>query len=180
MSTTETVELDGADDERPALTVVPTPRLGIGLPVTSPIGQSDGESGSGSAPTRETRARARRVGDRTPITVFFGRVAAWANSHMVPPDFIRKPQPSLLQVFNKARWGDQNPIGGLGRVASIVLDVLLAPFGVAFRYLAWVFENPSRLAIHVGAIWTVEHTPYLSNVLDAIVAVITIPLSALF
>ncbi|MEQ7008442.1 hypothetical protein ABN028_19910 [Actinopolymorpha sp. B17G11] len=101
---------------------------------------------------------------------------SWFKAHVTPPDFIRKPQPSMLQLLNKARWGEQNPVTGFGRVVSVALYGVLWPYGVILRYLTWVFENPSRLLVHFALAWLAHRTPYLGNVLDVVVAVIAIPI----
>jgi len=169
--TTSAVAGDTQDPQRPALRVVSN-SVGVGRP----IGQSDPTPADETGTTRETRVRAHAkpsLAAWPAITRSARRVASYARTHLTPPDFIRKPQPSLIQVFNAARWGEQNPPTGPGRVLSISLAVVLIPAVGVFKWLAWVVERPARLLVFVGLTQLAKRTPYLSDVLDVIAAAIT-------
>lgn len=186
-----------ASSKRPRLSVVPSPAepqpdlerddpdLGVDEQsvAVEVVGNSDRNSDDTPAeevdPTRVTRVRARARADRSKRV--WAKVWPWLRSCVASaatlPDVVRNDQPSLVKLFNYARWGEQHPPEGALRVVSIVAYVALTPFQVVFRLCEWIFQRPMRALAVCSLIWVLRHVPAVDAVLDLLGHLVTWPLT---
>jgi hypothetical protein len=168
-----------ADDERrPQLRVVPTSAV---TDSEAPIGTSDRNTTSSSAPTRGASVHARaRLEDQTAVTQRGGRVVEIMHrsaAYLNPPDVWADDRPSLRKQWNYARWGQQHPPDGLLRGLSIALYCVgLLPQAIAY-YVAWIAERPARLITAYVLLALVLQIPVVRAVLTTLAALIAVPLT---
>ncbi|MGW9310667.1 hypothetical protein ACWGPQ_21930 [Saccharomonospora azurea] len=75
-----------------------------------------------------------------------------ARSEFTPPDIWSRGRPSLLDVVNHGRYGQQVPDEGLARAAAKAWS-WFAALNAAVAYVwQWVTERPSRTTIAVGLV----------------------------
>lgn len=90
-----------------------------------------------------------------------------ARTELTPPDIWSKGRPSLLDVVNHGRYGQQVPDEGLARAAAKAWS-WFAALNAAVAYVwQWVTERPSRTTIAVVLV-------VLSTLVPAARAVLTV------
>lgn len=143
-------------------------------PDTAP-GIPAGEVPEVAEPVNARRAHARA---REGLTRFFrSRPVGWVTSLLVPPDFVRDPQPPLRAVWRHAIWGEQIPPGSPMRAAYVVAWLVLCSPWVTLGYLlAWWHARLSRVAVGYLTFWALWQIPPVRMVLTAWWDMLTAPL----
>ncbi len=90
-----------------------------------------------------------------------------ARSEFTPPDIWSKGRPSLLDIVNHGRYGQQVPDEGMARTAARAWSWFAALNAAVAYAWQWVTERPSRTTIAVALV-------VLSTLVPAARAVLTV------
>lgn len=123
--------------ETPHLQPVPDP------PTTNDPQPDLDEPTSGQQSSKKSTAGGTRGGARGSATGLFGQ----ARDTFTPPDVWNRPQPSLRERCNYARWSEQYPSTGPLRWAALGWFGISAMATASYYIRAWVMERPTRAAV---------------------------------